>query len=287
MRMPSKKSAGLVQEEDEGVTIRVSRFLSRIAITTLVLGYFSTTVQANPLPSITLLLHDDVAVDLPPVITCPSNQTIDSSISVDYPGPNATAVDDNDPNPTVVQSPTILQSGTTTTITATATDNLNQSSQCTFNVLVTTTLVCQPGQQPSSSIANTCEACPANTVSSGGTNACEACDVGFQANLNQSVCEINGGPSGTYLGCFQWTIGINDLQTINQPGMTPSTCVSHCTGFGLAFGAVRDQTICGCGNNAVQLGSAPPNSCQPCLSSLSQECGSETEISVYSTGEVP
>ncbi len=294
MRIPNKKRAVSVQEEDEGVSIRVSRFLCRIAITTLVLGYFSTTVQAAPLPSVIQLLLDDAA----PVITCPSDQTINSSISVDYPGPNATAVDDNDPNPTIVQSPTTLQSGAATTITATATDNLNQSSQCAFNVSVTTNLQCPPGQQPSSSINNTCEACPANTVSSGGLNTCEACEqIGYGPNPDQSSCQNNYdyGPSGTYVGCFQWIAGIADLQSISNPnqlgGIAPVTCVASCKPKGFAQAAVRQNafqdTVCGCGNNALQLRPAPEMSCQPCTANPLQTCGSTDTISVYSTGVIP
>lgn len=285
MKNLHKKRKALAKEEHGDLKIRVSSLMRKITITIFILGCFSAALKANPLPSIIQLLLDEVVVDHPPVITCPIDQTISSSISVNYSGPNATATDDNDPNPTIDQSPTVLPSGTTTTITATATDNLNQSSQCTFNVTVSNDLVCQPGFQPSTSVANTCEACPAGTVSPGGTTACETC-IASQPNSNQSACEPS--PSGTYEGCFMWTIGINDLQTITQPGMTPSNCVSHCTEFGFAYGAIREQNICGCGNNAPQIGTCGSVcQCQPCMASLSQECGGVNAISVYSTGEAP
>ena len=77
----------------------------------------------------------------PPEITCPVNQTVSADEScqsglLDYTG-MTTAIDDEDPDPTITQAPvsgTTIDGITTTTVTMTATDDSGNSSSCQFDV---------------------------------------------------------------------------------------------------------------------------------------------------------
>ena len=74
----------------------------------------------------------------PPVITCPSNMVFNclclgTVFNVDF--FQATAVDDHDPNPTIVcNPPSIVSSPGVHVITCTATDNCGNSNRCSFTV---------------------------------------------------------------------------------------------------------------------------------------------------------
>ena len=75
----------------------------------------------------------------PPVINCPNNmvlETINNEMPVNF---TATATDDMDPNPVItynVAPGSLFSVGTTTQVTATATDASGKSSQCSFSVTV-------------------------------------------------------------------------------------------------------------------------------------------------------
>ena len=78
----------------------------------------------------------------PPTITCPGNQTESANSSYQFIIPDYTGLaavsDDCDPNPSVTQSPsagTVVDLGTTS-VTLTATDASNNSSNCSFDIKV-------------------------------------------------------------------------------------------------------------------------------------------------------
>ena len=142
-------------------------------------GTTTVTAMAKDLWGHTATCSFEVVIsyldDVPPVVTCPANQSIDSEephgVAVSY--PPASAVDNVSASPTIRYSKAsgeVFAIGTTQ-VTVTATDDAANSAACRFDVIVTLIDITPPAIQCPPDVLATTERSPDNRVSYGAATA--------------------------------------------------------------------------------------------------------------------
>ena len=196
----------------------------------------------------------------PPVLTCPVvNVTSCVPLNVNF---AVTAVDACDPNPTVTYSiaPGSLFNPGTTQVTATATDNLNHVSTCTFNVNVN-----PPALTLTAASNSPCAGASLNlnvTAVSGATYAWVGPNGFTSTSQNPSIAEAQVSNSGNYTVTVVIPGGCTYYASVNatvypNPVVNAGNDVTFCTGGTQLNATVTDPTPPVTGSFTVCVYDAP------------------------------